>query len=123
MNKRAKRLMSIGGPVLAAAFLFGCQGDTYQNAQAELELEIRRAETKADHLALAAYYAEEARLFQRDATWPERIANAYNSNQYARIKEEVVQRCNALAHKSREMAEENLALASIHRQLANEAKQ
>lgn len=97
----------------------GCEGDADRNAQASLELAIRHAKTKAEHLALAAYYSEEARLFQGDATWHERMAKVYETGNYAKAKkEEAMHRNNAMARKSREMAEENLALAQMHRQLA-----
>jgi hypothetical protein len=125
MNRPAKWLtVSIGGPVLAVALLFGCEGDADRNAQALLEPAIRHAKTKAEHLALVAYYSEEARLFQGDATWHERMAKVYETGNYAKAKkEEAMHRNNAMARKSREMAEENRALVQMHRQLADEAPQ
>jgi hypothetical protein len=48
MNRPAKWLtVCMGGTLLAAAFLFGCERDTCQNAQASLELAIQRAKTRA----------------------------------------------------------------------------
>ena len=122
MNKPARWLM-VGGVLAALTCLFGCERDTNHDVRAELEQAIRRAETKADHHALAAYYTEEARLFQRDATWQERIAKVYGTSTYPKAKEGAMQRYDAMARKSREMAGENSALARIHRQLADEAPQ
>jgi hypothetical protein len=87
------------------------------------ELAIPSATTKADHHALPAYYYEEARLFQVDATWHERIAKVYGSGTYPKARDEAMQRHDAMARKFREMAEEHLALARIHHQLADEALQ
>ncbi|MGH7371544.1 MAG: hypothetical protein ACREJK_06820, partial [Candidatus Methylomirabilales bacterium] len=59
MNKPTNWLtVSVGGPLVAVTFLFGYERDANHDGQAELEQAIRRAETKADHHALAAYYSE-----------------------------------------------------------------
>jgi len=116
-------MVRIGGPLLAVTFLFGCAGGAYQDAPVSLEVAIQHAMTKADHHALAAYYYEEARLFQVDATWHEHIAKVYGTSTYPKAKEEAMQRQNAMARKFREMTEEHLALARIHRRLAEEAPQ
>jgi len=124
MTKSTQWLMvSIGGPLLALTLLSGCAGGAYQNAPMSLEVAIQHAATKADHHALAAYYYEEARLFQVDATWHEHIAKVYGTGTYPKAKEEAMQRHDAMARKFREMAEEHLALARIHRQLADAAPQ
>ncbi|MGH8531218.1 MAG: hypothetical protein ACREV1_00460 [Gammaproteobacteria bacterium] len=122
MNKPTNWLtVSVGGPLVAVTFLFGCDRDANHDVQAELEQAIRRAETKADHHALAAYYYKEARLFQRDATWHERIAKVYGISSFSKVREGAMRRYDAMARKSREIAEENSVLARIHRQLADEA--
>ena len=124
MNKPTNwSMVRIRGPLLAVIFLFGCAGSAYQNAPASLETAIQHAATKADHQALAAYYTEEASLFQADATWHEHIAKVYGTTPYPKAKGEAMQRYDALARKFREVAEEHQALARIHRQLAEEAPQ
>lgn len=48
MNKPTNWLtVSVGGPLVAATFLFGGERDANHDAQAELEQASRRAETKA----------------------------------------------------------------------------
>jgi hypothetical protein len=85
---------------------------------------IQQASTKADHEALAAHYEEEARALRAKATEHEMRAQAYaKGGGYVKGKTNLIQHCNVLAAKYREVATEYLDLAKEHRELAAAAPQ
>jgi hypothetical protein len=126
MNKQVKwwSTVSIWIAVLVATFSFnGCARSMGPRYVMPLEQMIESAKTKADHESLAAYYEEEAMLLQEDAEQHERTAKSYEKmDNYFGYSGMLVQHCNHIATKYREAAEENWALAKLHRDLAVKAE-
>jgi hypothetical protein len=91
--------------------------------------QVESARTKADHEALAAHYEQEAKELQDKAARHERTAKAYARDPYRASgprsrptpPPSPFQHCEALASSYRKAAAENLELAKVHRQLAEEA--
>ena len=84
---------------------------------------IQSATTKADHVALATHYEQEAKAMQDKAAEHRSMAQAYaKSGGYAvTAKGNALQHCDALASTYQQAANENLELAKQHRQLAEQA--
>ena len=83
---------------------------------------IQSATTKADHEALAAHYEQEAKELQAKAAAHQDMARSYErSGGYVSAKSNLIQHCRDLSARYREAANENLALAKQHRELAAEA--
>jgi hypothetical protein len=83
---------------------------------------IQNATTKADHEALATHFEEEAKAVRAKAAEHRAMAQSYaKSGGYAATKGNLVQHCESLAATYQKAADENLALAKQHRQLAEGA--
>ncbi|HSE67403.1 MAG TPA: hypothetical protein VLB12_10465 [Gemmatimonadales bacterium] len=88
----------------------------------DMDSRIQSATTKADHVALATHYEQEAQTMQDKAAEHRNMAQAYaKSGGYAVTKGNALQHCNALASTYQQAAGENLELAKQHRQLAEQA--
>ena len=88
-----------------------------------LQQRIESARTKADHVELAEYFEQEAKTLQAKAKQHEQMALEYGPpTGYARLENDLARHCNYLASRYREAAEENLALAKLHRRIAAESQ-
>jgi len=82
---------------------------------------IMEARSKADHETLAQYFEQEAQALQERADRHQKLAESYEKGgSYEKVKGFMLQHCNAMIRSYRQGAEENLALAKMHRQLAAE---
>lgn len=131
MNRNQRWVVLGSGIVLAAAVLtLGSCAAEGPVKPARLEQKIEAARTRADHQEIAVIYEEEA---ERDRAAAERhrgLARAYERGWVwtgprvgsARRADFMVTHCENLARIYQQAAEENLALAKIHHQVAAETK-
>ena len=83
---------------------------------------IQSAKTKADHEALAKHYEDEATALQAKAAEHQRMEQTYTGmSSWGKARISLSQHCSMLAARYREAANENLALARQHRELAAHA--
>lgn len=121
--------------VLAAAVLIlgGCPAEGPVKS-AGLEQKIEAARTRADHQEIAAAYEQQAgvdreamerhrtlaRAYEQGWVWaPPRVGGASSA---PRENQSLIAHCENLARIYQQAAEENLALAKQHRQMATETK-
>lgn len=109
--------LSLGGYALSAG----------QEASSPVQ-KIETAKTRADYEALAAFYEQEAKSLQAKAEEHKEMGKAYSkighlSGTAFKAKHNLVQHCDRLVEKYKGAAQENLALAKLHRELAAKAKQ
>ena len=110
-----------GGVLISAVVLLTLVGCTPIGKMThDMDAMIKGATTKADHEALAAHYEQEAKAMQDKAVEHRNMAQAYASG-WARTKTALGEHCNLLATKYQEAANENLALAKQHHELAEAA--
>ncbi len=88
-----------------------------------IEQKIIEAKSKADHEALATQYEKEAAELQAKAQDHKEMAKAYGKIGFLEGKHDLVRHCNNLVQKYDDAAKENLALAKVHRSLAEKMKQ
>jgi hypothetical protein len=91
---------------------------------ANLEERVEAAETAADHLAIAAFYQEQAQEAQKTASKHEAMAQMYkrNTSKVVRSSGALIEHCNKLAADYRTLANNLLALAKEHETKASETK-
>ena len=126
MNKRSSWLM---GAICGAALAFGLSLGGYAVGSDEapsspMVQKILGAKSKADQEALAAQYEQEARELQAKAQEHREMARAYDKAGYFGPggKFDLARHCNNLAKKYEDAAKESLALAKLHRGLAEKMK-
>ena len=83
---------------------------------------IESAKTRADHEALAAFYEQEAKTAQAKVEEHKQMAKAYGKIGHLVEKHNMLQHCDRLVEKYKDVAKENLALAKLHRELAAKAQ-
>jgi hypothetical protein len=121
--------------VLAAAVLIlgGCPAEEPVKS-AGLEQKIEAARTRADHQEIAAAYEQQAgvdreamerhhklaRAYEQGWVWAPPRAGGVSSGR--RENKSLIAHCENLARMYQQAAEENLALAKQHRQIAAETK-
>ena len=128
MNGTSWRSMSACAVLLVAALsLGGCASGGVSGARpaassqtqpAALHPKIGNARTREDHEELAGYYKQEADAVLAKAEEHERIARSYGWSGYSSANTDYVRHCNDLAARYRGAAENNLALAKLHHELA-----
>jgi len=92
-------------------------------APEQLDQSIIEAKSKADHESLAQYFEQEAKDLEEKAKRHEKLAEDYEKGgSYEKVKGFMLQHCNAMIRNYRQAAEDNLALAKMHRELAAEAR-
>ena len=141
MTRETGRIISLAtlpalrlGPLFALFTIVllatGCATDAVQTQSREaMESQIANATTPADHLALAAWYEQEAMASRQQAESHRRMIERYKIAPYAEFYKGThasagfVQQCQYLARQSERAAEADLALASLHRQMATNAKE
>jgi len=116
-----KKLLTLIPVAIIGTVLIGC-AVTQSNAVTGMPMEemIQSAKTKADHEALAKHYEDEASAFQAKAEEHKRMAGAYR-NVGKGGGAAFVGHCDRLIAQYQEAAKENLELAKLHRQMAEEA--
>ena len=121
MNKNLWLVSGVFAALLAVTLpLSGCISSGIQKP-ARLQEKLEAARTKADHDELAGYYEQEANALRAKAKQHEQKAKASGPpTGYARLKDSFARHCNYLANKYRDDAEANLALAKLHRRMAEE---
>jgi len=116
--------LSVYAVLFAAGLLLAGCATTAGQLRANLEQKIANARTRSDHVELAGYYEQEARLLEEKSKEHERRALAYGPpTQYARLQNDFLRHCNYLASRYRDAAQASLALAKLHRHAAAEAKE
>ena len=96
-----------------------------QAPSSAMEQQIIGAKSKADHEVLAAQYEQEAKGLQAKAQEHKQMAKAYDkADGYfgSKGKFDMARHCNNIAQKYEDAAKENLALAKMHRSMAEKAK-
>lgn len=89
----------------------------------QLDELVMEARSKTDHESLAEYFEQEAHALQAKVERHQKLAEDYEKGgSYEKVKGFMLQHCNAMIRSYRGAAEENLALARIHRQLAAETR-
>lgn len=124
MNRSWLLGSALGFIFVMIALIGGCgQKRLHEVGGMPMEQAIEEANTRADHEALADHYQQEADALMEKAETHEKMAEKYAKTDYPKLgmEGEGERHCRSLARKYREAAEENLALAKMHRQLAEEA--
>jgi hypothetical protein len=86
--------------------------------------EAAAARTRADHDELAAWYVREAESARERAAAHRKMRDSYaSSSGYFDLMTSMAGHCTNLVLKYQEAANENAALAELHRRLAGEAKE
>ncbi len=89
----------------------------------QLDQSIIKAKSKADHESLAQYFEQEAKDVEEKAKRHQKLGEDYEKGgSYEKVKGFMLQHCNAMIRNYRQAAEDNLALAKMHRELAAEAR-
>ena len=127
MRKKLRWLVMGAGVALLAAVatLGGCAAEG-PTKPAGLEQKIENARSRADHEAIASQYEQQAGVDKAAAEKHQRYAKSYRHRQQAWDtrggQDSMAIHCENLAKTYQQAADENLALAKLHRQLAAEAK-
>jgi hypothetical protein len=101
--------------VISLPFVLAQPGDT-------IELQIREANTPADHQALAAWYEKEAQAAQQLASKHFMMRDVYAATRAMERKDQAGEHCAFVAKKYQDMAKEYETLAAIHRMVAEQLK-
>ena len=125
MRKKFRWLvMGVCVALLAAvATLGGCAAEKPAKP-AELEQKIENARSRGDHEEIASQYEQQASVDKAAAEKHQGYARSYQrtwTNREGR-QANMASHCENLAITYQQAADENVALAKLHRQLAAEAK-
>ncbi|MBN9125353.1 MAG: hypothetical protein BGO99_03680 [Nitrosospira sp. 56-18] len=84
---------------------------------------IQNAKTSADHKALAKHYEDVARDMDAKVEEHKKLLNEYETHPYyGKRAQDLKAHCEVLIRSYKRAAEENMSMAKIHRQMAEEAK-
>jgi type IV pilus biogenesis protein CpaD/CtpE len=128
---RNQRWFDAGLVVLAAAVVLTLGGCATQTPVSPtmgkgdgLEQRIESARTRADHEAIASVYEQQAGADKASSERHRGLARAYARAGNPRVPTNpaLISHCETLARTYEQAADENLALAKMHRQLAAEVK-
>ncbi len=123
MDTKSKRfIVLVWTAALAATLTTGGYAFGADQAQAALEQKIAGATTRADHESIAASYEQEAKALQAKADEHRQMAKAYAKTGFLKEKHNLAQHCDSLVKKYEGAANDNLALAKIHRDIAIKAQ-
>ena len=123
MKGQSWLVAGIPAALLGAILSLGGCASIGGEQHATLQQKTAAARTRADHEDLARYYEQEATVLQGKAQQHELRAIAYGPpSEYYRLENDFIRHCKYLASRYREAADENLALAKLHRQAAAAAK-
>ena len=124
MNMNRRRLVLGASAVLAAAILTlgGCAAEGPVKPGG-LEQKIEAARTRADHEEIASLYEQQAGADKAEGERHRGLARAYGRSwTYKGGHANLARHCENLARTHQQAAEENLALAKAHRQIASDTK-
>ena len=122
MNRKSSRLM-LGACAGLLALSLSLGGYALSAGQeSSLVQKIESAKTRADHEALAAFYEQEAKTAQAKVEEHKQMAKAYGKIGHLVEKHNMLQHCDRLVKNYQDAAQENLALAKLHRELAAKAQ-
>jgi hypothetical protein len=116
--------MAVGGVATIAAATISLAGCAAQlpSVPAGIEQKIENASTASDHNDIASQYERQATLDVASAKRHVGYAAIYRKNRSPRsgvqAHENLAKHCDALARTYQEAADQNLALAKLHRELA-----
>ena len=102
--------LSVGGSAMAAE-------------PSMMVVKIEAAKTKADHDEIAAYYEQEAKAAQAQADEHRKMAVQYKKAGYGKEGASLIRHCNDLVEKYKAVADENLKMAKMHRDMAAKARE
>lgn len=128
---RMRWLMStlLGGLalLLLGPLLTGCATEAMQQREA-IEQRAAGARTRADHEAVAAWYEREAAAARENAARHQRMLDAYRPGFGGRsagisTSAGILRHCENLVRRYEGIADDALALAKLHRQVAGETKE
>lgn len=125
MHGKPRWMCYVLGAFLVTAFLMlsGCAAEGPVKP-AGLGEKIEGARTRADHQEIAAVYERQAKDDSYASERHSALARLYGQRQFSRAgvaNRAMVEHCQNLARLYQQAAEENLALAKGHRQIATEA--
>lgn len=111
--------------VAALVLLAGCASPHYGATHEQIEQRITNARTRSDHLSLAEFFDAEAQEARKRAEKHKTMAKGYAGDGWGRGKPAIQARehCETVAALNEKAAQENEALAALHRQLASESGQ
>ncbi|MGX0939621.1 hypothetical protein ACUXQ2_005717 [Cupriavidus metallidurans] len=125
MSRDQRWLVPGAGALLAAAILTlaSCAAEK-PTKPAGIEQKIEAARTPGDHEEIASLYEQQAGADKAAAERHQRLAGIYQRSWTPKAGGQayLVRHCNDLARAYQQAAEDNLALAQWHRQMAAEAK-
>ena len=122
MNRKSSCLMlgAYAGLLALSLSLSGYALSAGREASSPVQ-KIETAKTKSDYEALAAFYEQEAKTAQAKAEEHKEMAKAYAMIGHLKEKHNLVQHCDRLVEKYKDVAQDNLALAKLNRELAAKA--
>ncbi len=106
---------------LALGILVSCQQNPHPM---DMSAAVQSAKTKADHEALAAHYEQATKEAEAKVEEHKKLLNQYkqHSYQYGKQGPMLIEHCEAMIGWYQKVADANTAMATLHHQLANEAK-
>ena len=119
-RNRRWSVLGTGAFLVAAVLALGGCATEGPAKPAGLEQKIEAARTRADHQEIAAVYEQQAEGYKATAEWHRGWARAYERGRWK--SQNMVTHCENLARIFQQAAEETLALAREHRQVAAETK-
>lgn len=115
-------LLLVAALVAGGLLLQGCATQWTQRPPG-LEQKIVNAHSRGDHDELAVIYEQQAEADRAVAKEHETRARTYRREpRYRGLNLSMAQHCEAIAREYRQAAEENAALAKLHREIAKEAQ-
>ena len=123
MNRKFWLTAGIVAVLFAVNLSLGGCASSGGGQPAAMQQKVESARTKADHEDLAGYYEHEAKALQAKVIVHEQMVRSYSWSGYSSTNTDFVRHCNLLVGKYRSAAEDNLALARMHRELAAKSAQ
>ena len=114
------KTLSILATVLTVVGL-GSISSSFAAEEKAIEQQIAEAETLADHEAIAAFYAAEAKAAQELLTQHKRMRDSYRMR-YPIKRALMVSHCDKLIAKYGELTTEYKALATLHTEMTQSSK-
>ncbi len=121
-----KTLFSVTAVPFILLFASGCteKMSHHETVNNDVIQGVEQADSKAEHLQLAANYEAEANMLLEKARRHEKLASAYERTDNSKmvLGADAARHCRSIAKKYREAAAGNSALANLHRQQAEKLK-
>jgi hypothetical protein len=119
MNNITKALLTVS---LTLGLLAGCAQPNPHPM--DMTTAIQNTKTKADHEALATHYEQAAHDAEVKVEEHKQLLAQYQEHSYlyGRQAQMVEEHCESLIHEYQQIAQANLQMAKLHRQIADEIK-